>query len=291
MLVDILANLFAPILKRGALLAILLFALLFAACYRPKEGCLDLAATNLDVNADKSCETCCTYPSLYLSVRQKYDTLVFVENKIYENALGQFFRLKSASFYLSDFEVLQGQDALSVSDTLNFKLYGNSSTDTLKKTLTNDFVLLRRSSDNLKIGSFRNTGLFTGARFRVGLNDEEQQIISRAAPANHPLQRQQDSLWHGYSKGYVFAQVIIATDTALANTVFDTISLTRSDLGGFLVVTPPSAFLEHRPGFDLLLKAEIDYKIMLSGIDWVADGEEQRKAKLALNLPLSIYFQ
>lgn len=271
-------------ISRAFLLCILLFS---SACYRAKEGCQDLAATNLDVTADKPCDGCCTYPKLRLSMRQVYDTLTFVENNIYPNSLGQYFRLKSVAFYLSDFEVQQGTDALTVSDTLTFSLYGASISDTTRKTLTNDFVLVRRGSENIEIGSFRSSGTFDGLRCKLGLSPAEQPIISRSTPANHPLQRQQDSLWHGYTQGYVFMQVVVATDTASASTTFDTLSLTRADFSGDALPlgTPVGYSVTHRSGFDFTIRAIADYKVLLQGIDWVADNKSQIKSKLVANLP------
>ena len=37
-------------------------------CSSKEEGCLDYRARNFDLDADKGCADCCTYPSLYVDL-------------------------------------------------------------------------------------------------------------------------------------------------------------------------------------------------------------------------------
>ena len=48
----------------------------FAGCYEPIEGCLDVRATNFDLNADRSCpDNCCEYPELRLKLLHRYQQI------------------------------------------------------------------------------------------------------------------------------------------------------------------------------------------------------------------------
>jgi hypothetical protein len=260
-----------------------------SGCFQPKEGCLDLEATNLDVEADKKCEACCTYPLLRLDVQQVYDTLTFVEGNVYNNDLNQVFRLRSVAFYLSDFQLFKNATLFQVTDTIALKTYGNSVSDTIAKTFFDDFLLVRRNSSNLAIGSFRATGLFDQLRFRLGLTTAAQQVIAPAAPAGHPLQTQADSLWYGRDAGFVWLQVVVS-DTAAA-AVPDTISLTQADLMDAQFQTAAGQNFQHDAGFDFILRLKADYRKMLLGVDWSSNDKTAWKSRIVANLPnvFSVY--
>ena len=44
---------------------------LLSGCYEDRKGCLDLRATNFDIDADRECDGCCVYPQLRLVFEHK----------------------------------------------------------------------------------------------------------------------------------------------------------------------------------------------------------------------------
>lgn len=267
--------------KRPQVCLCLCMMLCLTACFEPQEGCTDISATNFDASADKNCDDCCVFPKLQLEITQRYDTLTFLENRPYENSGGQWFILKSVSFYLSDFQLFQNGDTAFVSDTVGLRSFAPTGSDTLREIFTDDFVLVRRTPLLNEVGTFRNDGVFEKVRFRVGLDADAQRVIPRLAPTGHPLRIQSDSLWHGRAAGFVFAQVIVARDT-FTGTRPDTLALTQADLPGFFVEANGS--FVHETGYNFSLKLTADHKKLLEGIDWTTGDISAWKTRIVANM-------
>jgi hypothetical protein len=258
----------------------LLLATCLTACFEPKEGCLDIAATNFDAGADKDC--CCEYPKLVLTVNQVYDTLLFRNDLLYTASNGQQFRIKSVAFYLSDFQLFQGGKAYSVSDTLTLNTFMGA--DTSSQLFTNDFQLVRRSPVDYIVGTFRQDGTFEEVNFRFGLSADAQKVIPTKAPANHPLAAQPDSLWRGQSAGFTFLQVVVVRDS-MASTAADTLRFLQADLGQPMIGA--TGQFVHPTGYNFPLVLKVDYKKMFEGINWSVHDISAWKSKVLTNLPVT----
>jgi len=255
----------------------LLLAICFSACFEPKEGCLDIAATNFDAGADKDC--CCEYPKLVLTVDQVYDTLLFRNDSLYLNSAGQIFRIKSVAFYLSDFQLFQNGEIFTVSDTLTLNTFSGS--DTSSQQFTNDFQLIRRTPIDYVVGTFRQDGNFEELNFRLGLSGDAQKVIPTKAPANHPLSAQADSLWRGQTNGFVFLQAVVVRDS-MGVTKPDTLRFLESDLGQARIGA--TGLFVHPTGYNFPLVLKVDYKKMFEGINWSIDDIPVWKTKIVANL-------
>ncbi len=246
----------------AALLLGLWFFVAIQGCYTPKEACLDIAASNFDASADKNC--CCIYPNLRLLVTQVYDTLPFIENRVYENENGVF-RIKTALFYLSDFTLFQNNIGYTVSDTVALSVLGP--TDTLEQLFRDDVLLLRRENIDNVIGVFSQTGLFEKIQFRFGLSEQLNQSLPSKAPSGHPLAVQNEGLWKNNLDDFQFARFIVSADTA-ANAIPDTLRLTYADLPDFLF--QQNINLTHEPGYDFKVGLALDYRVLFKNINWNA---------------------
>ncbi len=259
----------------------LAFALSLPACFEPKEGCLDIEATNFDASADNNC--CCTYPKLILETVQRYDTLQYLPDSLYLNSAGQLFRIKSVVFYLSEFQLTQTGETFTVSDTAQLQTYSVVGNDTLKEVFTDDFLLVRRSPVSNEVGEFRPSGSFGSVRLRLGLSDDAQRVIPRLAPSGHPLRIQADSLWYGPSAGYVFLQAVVVRDSMLA-TKPDTLAFTQADLPDYFIEAA-GPFVHQSGGYDFRLRMAIDYKKMFEGVNWTVGDIPSWKSQIVANLP------
>lgn len=255
----------------------LLLTASLAGCFEPKEGCLDIAATNFDVAADKDC--CCAYPQLVLTVNQVYDTLPFRSDSLYAGAQGNLFQIKSVAFYLSDFQLFQNGNRFQISDTLTLNTLIGA--DTSAQVFIQDFELVRRTPVVYPVGTFRQDGVFERITFRVGLADSAQQIIPFKAPTGHPLAPQSDRLWAGNAQGFVFLQAVVSRDSTTAPP--DTLRFTQADLGQF-IHEANGAFL-HPTGYDFPILLEMDYKKLFDGVIWSQNDISAWKSQIVLNLP------
>lgn len=256
----------------------LMLATVFTACFEPKEGCLDISATNFDAGADKDC--CCEYPKLVLTVNQVYDTLLFRSDELYPDASGHLFRIKSVAFYLSDFQLFQNGELFRVSDTLTLNTFLGS--DTSSQLFINDFQLVRRTPVEYPVGTFQQDGNFEEVSFRFGLSEDAQKVIPSKAPTGHPLAAQADSLWRGQSNGFVFLQAVVVRDSMSA-TPPDTLRFLQSDLG--LPFIGATGLFVHPTGYNFPLVLTVDYQKMFEGINWSIHDITAWKTQVIANLP------
>lgn len=257
---------------------ILALVLGISACFEPREGCLDIAATNFDAGADKDC--CCEYPKLVLTINQVYDSLLFRNDSLYPDGSGHWFRIKSAAFYLSEFQLFQNGTSFRVSDTITLKTFAGS--DTSSHLFTNDFLLVRRTPVEYTVGTFRQDGQFEEVNFRLGLSADAQKVVPSKAPANHPLSAQTDSLWRGQSAGFAFLQLVVVRDSAAA-TQPDTLRFLEADLGQ--PVIGASGQFVHPTGYNFPLVLKVDYQKMFEGVNWTTHDIPAWKMKILSNLP------
>lgn len=264
-------------LQMRTLTCLLLFSVIWASCYEPKEGCLDISATNFNAAADEDC--CCEYPKLILAVNQVYDTLPFKSDSLYPDDQGHLFRIKSVLFYLSEFSLTQNSVTYQVTDTINLKTYAGA--DTVRQRFTDDFQLVRRSPVTYTIGTFPQDGLFNNLIMRLGLPDKAQQVVPSQAPSSHPLGVQAENLWVNQTDGYVWLQAVVVRDS-MSNTVPDTLRFTKADLGnksyGF------AAQLMHQTGYDFPVILTVDYQKMFKGINWSMHDISAWKNQINSNL-------
>ena len=260
---------------------LLLLAFVQTACFEPKKACLDIDATNFDASADEDC--CCEYPQLLMNAVQRYDTLQYLPDSLYAGKDGRLFRIKKVIFYLSDFQLFQNGGIVTVSDSVNLKTYAATGNDTISRTFTDDFVLVRRAPVENEVGDFRPGGTFEKIRFRLGLSPEAERVIPQLAPSAHPLRIQSDSIWYGRDAGYVFLQAIVVRDS-MATTKPDTLSFTKSELSDFFIERT-SSFIHQSGGYNFTLTLTVDYKKMFEDVDWTTGDISTWKSKIATNLP------
>ncbi|MBK9338248.1 MAG: hypothetical protein IPM98_17530 [Lewinellaceae bacterium] len=276
---------FAPPPTRPSPFALLLLAFLpfaFTACFEPREGCLDIEATNFDAAADENC--CCLYPALRLTLLPRYDTLVWKPDTTYEYAPGQWFRIKQAVFYLSDFQLVQNGTAIPVSDTLGLATFGTNN-DTVRTVFTNDFQLIRRTAVNYTVGTFRPAGTFESIRFRVGLPDAARRVIPDLAPEGHPLRPQSEGLWLGADTGFVALRLIITRDT-FDTTPPDTLVFSHPDFTSLVIQN--DAVYQHESGYDFSLQLVADFRELFRDVDLTTGDISVWKARIVANLPQAL---
>lgn len=258
----------------GTLIAVLV--LLQSACFDPQSGCLDIAATNFNASADKNC--CCKYPQLTLTVNQFYGAQLAKQDSLYVGTGGHLFRLRSMSFYLSDFQLFRGGETFQMGDSTLLK-YKAGANDTLSRYFPDDFTLIRRATLENEVASFREEGLFDGIKFRLGLNPEAEKIISALAPSGHPLRPQTENL---SQNGYVFLQAVVVRDSMLA-TDNDTLNFYRADIGDFFI--QGTGNFRHEVGYDFPMTLTADWKLLFEGVDWSTHDVAAWKSQIVANLP------
>lgn len=257
--------------------------LLLSSCYQPKEGCLDITATNYNALADASC--CCIYPTLRLSIQHRMDTSIWQRDTAYQTLDGQWFRLQDAVFYLSGFALLQGGNAHRVTDMQTFKAFEAGSGDTTSVDIADDVVLIRRTNVDVPVGTFRSFGAFERFEFRAGLTEEANRVVPDLAPSGHPLRPQAEGLWAGPKEGFHALYLVLNRDTLPGN-VPDTFRIKGADIPDATVPVDGSFFLP--PGFNPVVKLRINYKRLFLGVDLTNPDKNAVRRGIAANFPFAI---
>ncbi len=180
----------------------------FSACQKKVEGCLDAEAQNFQVDADRSCDSCCVYPKLQLDVApaSPFDSLR-------KDARGVPFRLRALTFYLSGIELLRADGSVfRVQDSVRMRVFPDSSSQFLRR----DFALVKHSQFNFQVGSVVAKGEFSGLRFLVGLDDAQNRAIPKLAATGSALALQTEKMWATPDSGYFFFKLVLKKDTAAA---------------------------------------------------------------------------
>jgi hypothetical protein len=256
------------------------FLCCLASCYEPQEGCLDIEAINFSASADDHC--CCIYPNLRFSVQHRMDSLVWQRDSVYQTPEGRVFRLYDAAFYLSGFQLQQKGTAYSITDQQAFDVFAAGATDTLRQIFTDDFVLVRRTTVDVPVGTFPTVGAFDQVQFRLGLTTDANRIIPTLAPSGHPLRTQGDSLWLNPQDGFVPLLLVLDRDTSLS-TPPDTLRFARSELGDLFVLSTNNTF-SHETGYDFRITLRIDYVRLFEGVDLSNPDINAVRAGIASNL-------
>lgn len=188
------------------LLISLASCLILTACYEDVVGCLDVNASNYDLDADEGCpnNNCCTYPTINTSVTHFYAGEALRTDTFYQDAAGNLFRLSLLRYYWSELS-LETDDGslLTPVDSVEFGLVPTLG-DTITTTLNNNLVLVSSAnSDRLAIGEFRTALNVQSLQGRLGLRDAYQTVAPETVASDQALAFQAGRMHFGLDTGFV----------------------------------------------------------------------------------------
>lgn len=255
-----------------------IFLLIFlAACQDPTEGCLNLEATNFDAAADKDC--CCILPQLVLSYRYFYDndtmpTFRLDENYTLEN--GDTIQFRNFAMYISDVGLIQNGNFLIGEDSL--KIYRRN--PDLDSTIqVRNINIVRRGSPSSNAGLFNHTGMFEKLRFRFGLDPELNSSPVEDFPRGSVLGLQADSLHTMIpGEGYIFLKLVIYFQESDMVRTF----IIKGDANSFILER--DILFNTTRGVNRIIVLELNFKNLISGIDFDTDSDQVISEKLRGNI-------
>lgn len=265
--------------------------ILYSSCYTPTDGCLDVDATNFDASADESCEDCCNYPQLNLSIFHSItaegilgDTCInHSADSTFNFVDDNFFQIEDISFYLSDFQiVMPNGDVSEVEDMITLSIYDNiidqNDIDTLVK---DDFVLIERGQFSYSVGEFRAPGTYAKVKFNVGISSALNSTDVDTLATTHPLSSSQEMHFDSRGAGFIFQNFSVVTDTTQSLT-----ETTNFEIGAAFTTTIPIELdyvQTFEPGVDVEIPLKINYTTWLQGINFATDSEAAIKTRIVSN--------
>lgn len=256
---------------------LVLIGVLLVGCYENQEGCLDLYASNFDVDADDDCcpdpdNCCCEYPELQLTIAHQLDSTSLQLGQIYETASGQTYILTELSFLLSDFALHSDTSWTGIRDTIVLE-------DQLRP---DDATEISRNSFRFTVGSFLPPGNFDQIRFLCGLTAVEANTSPSQFEAGHVLSDNSD-LWDA-SDGYQMFRVGMIPDTS----TMDTIHLQFPAFPAIPFTLPIDE--EKTIGSDLNVSISINYNLWFDALNPETDLISEMEAKIANGIKSSLSY-
>lgn len=254
------------------------------ACFNPIEGCLDLDASNYDVEADNPCDGCCQYPELKLVFRHKRvlpDTTINLNyNTTLTDDFGQDFRIGSVTYFLQGAGISSGggsrQGVVNKVDLFRLDQPG----DTVKQTFEDNFFRLEANNfSEFSMGEVRVNGSFDRFELLIGLESEAQQVLPSEAPIGHPLDA--EVFWSASVQRLAQCRIALFRGVSPADTIPEIIQIIRPDplmelsLNGNLLIPQ---------GYSPRFSVQVDYEPWFDGVDVVNDSAELIADKVKANM-------
>lgn len=152
--------------EHWVLLSVIYFSITGWGCNTREQGCLNPDASNFDLNAEKACDDCCTFPSASITLSQKWNDENFFTADTFYDVHSNPYRILDLQYFLSSFawENIDGQ--LFTVDSTNADCAGEP------LRYTNDIVAIRPTLFKYPLGSFRTAEEVDSLRFHVGLVED-----------------------------------------------------------------------------------------------------------------------
>lgn len=256
------------------------------SCYEDRNGCLDLRATNFDIDADRECDGCCVYPQLRLVFEHKLlpDSAANLtyNTEVYKDEVGNEFRIKDIQFYVSNARLVR-EDGTEVypADSLSVSIQPPAGVAQAAKISNNVALINRNNFTPAAMGRFVTTGRFTKIRFTIGLEDLLNQVIPTSLPdslVNHPLEN--TAMYISTDSGFIFNRLQLFNAAAQTDTTFTTFKILKPD---FVDIELPLStnIIE---GFNIQVVIRINYLKWFADVDLKNDTPATVATKITRNL-------
>ena len=259
-------------------------------CVEDQEGCLDLAATNFDVEADIECaEPCCEFPELVLTVRHRIVSADWPDSvQRFRYATPYLLGTGNDSisfdgfrFYLQNFVLkLTNGTEMQVADQLEI-----FSPTEGALTITDDVVRIDQAAFGARpLGSFLPGSGVAGLRFEVGLPAAWGQVAPTDYPQGHPLRVGQSEPTYDTLDGY---SSLAAAWRIPPSAPDSTVVRFLGALPVALVLPEPVAL---RPGFDVNLEVRLRYDRLFAQVNLASATTGTLTGAIVDQLPNSFEF-
>lgn len=248
-------------------------------------GCLDVRATNYQVDAEDPCGDCCEYPELRVSLRHRWvledTTLAFGNDTALFSLNGYRLRFPDIRYYLSNIRLVRtdGTEVL-LDDELDITIGTGADTTTI--SIPDNVLLVEAGSfRNFVPGTYRYEGNFKELRFEIGVTAPANQATPAAYPDNYPLAEQSPTMYTD-EEGYTFTRVEVITDPA--DTLSRVIKTTETQKAQ--TVSLPITFKLDR-GFNTSISLSVNYRAWFADIDWEQLSDAEVAERIVGNQPTS----
>ena len=225
----------------GWLLICIVLVIAFSACNTRIEGCLDVNAENFDLNGERDCDGCCTYPSMQLSLTQKWNDDNFANADTLFDSQSQPYRITDLKYFLTTWSWRDGEGNQFTVDTV----VGDCNGTPFK--FTPDILVIDTRQFLYTLGTMRLAPHLASVNATLGLT-VDYSCLDEADENTPPSVTDQSPLWNSQSGKLETIRLILQRDITME--AYDTLYIDYS-LGNTI-------------GYDLELEKGIDTPLELS---------------------------
>ncbi len=223
-----------------------------AGCNTRIEGCLQANAENFDLNAEKPCDGCCTYPSMGLSLSQKWGERNFANSDTLYDIHGAPYKIQDLSYFLSAWKWTDENGATYTVDSVKADCGEGM------LVYTPDILVIGTRQFSYTLGTIRESPLMDSVSFTLGLT-EDFSCLDPDDPDTPDALTSSSPLWNPQTQQLETLRLILQLD--LNSEHLDTLFIdTRID-------DQVKHLLDLAPGIDAQLKLTVDYALWFSDAD------------------------
>ncbi len=224
-------------------------------CNTRIQGCLDVNAENFNLNAEQSCDGCCSYPSLALSMTQKWGDRNFANTDTLYDMNAQPYKINSLVYFLSDWTWEDDQGTVFHVDSVTVTCVNGD------LTYSPDNVAVDIEQFNYTLGTIRQSPVIDSLRFTAGLT-QDFSCLDSESPGTPLVLSEQSPLWNAQSGSLETMRLIVQRNITVES--FDTIFISDE------VVSTLAYPFEFIPGEDSQFMLTVDYFLWFQDVN-VAD--------------------
>lgn len=240
-------------------------------CNTRIEGCLDVYADNFDLEAELACKGCCTYPSMTLSLTQKWNDENFSNADTLYDVHQQPYIIQDLKYFLSSFSWRDGNGDLYSVDSVDAACNG----ETL--TYTPDILTTDARQFTYTLGTIRLAPLTDSLYLKFGLAEDFSCLDQNDENTPSNL-TEQSPFWNKKTATLETMRLILQRD--LDSVTFDTVFLTTN------VDFCMAYNLQFKRGYPEKFDLTVDYAVWFQDAD-VGDLSSF-EASVLIHLPGSI---
>ena len=199
------------------------FGILFwfstVGCNTRIQGCLDVNANNFDLNAELSCDGCCTYPSSLLSLTQKWNDRNFASTDTLYDLHGQPYKLRDLKYFLSAWNWKDSNGSLYTVDSVN------AICDDDQFTYAPDNLMIDINQFIYTMGTIRQSPNIDSLYFLIGIA-QDFSCLDTEDPETPSELTNQSPLWNPQTEALETMRIVVQRDLNTEN--FDTVFIANT---------------------------------------------------------------
>ncbi len=234
------------------ILLVLGYLFLATGCNTRVEGCLDVAAANFDLNADRACQDCCTYPVISISLSQKWNDRNFSTADTLLDSNGKLYRINDLKYFLSSWSWIDSGNITYTVDSAEI-----ACNDHILR-YTPDIILVDSRQFLYALGTIHKSPTMDSIQLKLGLLPALDCIdeIDSNTPS---ILSDKSALWNHQLSSRAALRIVLQRDITMET--FDTVFIHACEninLG---------YDLDLKPGIATTLNLSVNYALWFSHVD------------------------